>query len=67
MKTLFYKIRHTLRKHQYEDYSVGLMICYYCETCGLQKTQISSGMWWYRVAPWLKESKEFILKANSLT
>lgn len=64
MKILIYKFIHWFNKHTWEDYSVGLTTCYYCEKCGLQKTKLGYKLWWYRVAPWLKDVKEVIKRSN---
>lgn len=54
MKIVLYRLRHWLMNHEYVDYSVNLTICYYCESCGLQKTKLGYRLWWYRIAPWIK-------------
>lgn len=53
-----YRFLHWIRKHKYEDYSLRVTLCYFCETCGLQKTLIGHKYWWYRYAPWIKRTDE---------
>lgn len=60
MKTLIYRFIHWLKKHEFSDCSfrargLGLVVCYFCETCGLQKILLGRCGWQYKVNIWLRD------------